>query len=300
MAEQVPIDPAARADDPKRDAQRDDATREVAPDLAYKRLAIVNVAFYGRPEAGDRQWVLIDAGVIGTTGLIASAAEQRFGEGARPAAIVMTHGHFDHIGGLKELAERWDVPIFAHPLEHPYLNGSASYPPPDPKVGGGLMSLLSPLFPRGPIDVSAWLRPLPEDASVPGMPGWRWLHTPGHSVGHVSFWREADRTLIAGDAFITTRQESAYAAIAQSPELHGPPMYYTPDWQKSRASVELLAGLEPEIAITGHGPAMRGPEMRAALHTLARDFDGVAVPAHGRYVDDPARIEHGTAYKPAR
>ena len=73
------------------------------------------------------------------------------------------------------------------------------------------MSLLAPLFPRRPIDVSRWLQRLPEDGSVPQMPGWRWIHTPGHTPGHISFWRERDRTIIAGDAFITTNQESAYA-----------------------------------------------------------------------------------------
>ncbi len=69
------------------------------------------------------------------------------------------------------------------------------------------MPLLAPLFPRRPIDVSRWLQRLPEDGSVPQMHGWRWIHTPGH----ISFWRERDRTIVAGDAFITTNQESAYA-----------------------------------------------------------------------------------------
>lgn len=89
-------------------------------------------------------------------------------------------------------------------------------------------------------------------------------------MGHVSLWREEDRALVAGDAFITTNQESAYAVAVQKPELHGPPMYYTPDW--------------PALAITGHGRALRVEEMRAALHTLARDFDRIAVPEQGRYV----------------
>jgi hypothetical protein len=52
-----------------------------------------------------------------------------------------------------------------------------------PHCGGGVMPPLAPLFPRGPIDVSRWLQALPDDGSVPQMPGWHWIHTPGHTPG---------------------------------------------------------------------------------------------------------------------
>ena len=294
---QIPLGPAAVAQDPDGDKRRDDDTRQIAPDLAYRKLSIANVAFYGAPGDGDGGWVLVDAGIPRSTSSILEAAGKRFGPGARPAAIVMTHGHFDHIGALEDLAQRWQVPVYAHRLELPYLNGSASYPPPDPTVGGGLMAWASPLYPTSPVDVSQWLRPLPEDGSVPEMPGWRWVATPGHTPGHIAIWREADRALIAGDAFITTRQESAYAVLTQAAELHGPPMYFTPDWDTARRSVETLAALQPELVVTGHGPALRGEEMRRALDLLARDFDRIAVPSSGRYRLNPARPEDGMAYR---
>lgn len=294
MPQQIPVDEVALTgiEIP------DEAVHEIAPDLAYRRLAMVNVVLFGQPKS--REWVLVDAGLPGTAGMIARSAEARFATDGPPAAILLTHGHFDHVGALRTLAERWNVPIHAHVLEHPYLNGTSAYPKPDPSVGGGVMSLLAPLFPRGPLDVSLWLRPLPVDGTVPFMPGWTWIHTPGHSVGHVSLWREADRSLIAGDAFITTAQESAYAVAVQEPELHGPPMYFTPDWQKAGESVATLAALEPEVVVTGHGRAMRGSAMRTALHRLAEQFDRVAVPHDGRYVDHPARAEDGSSYPTAR
>lgn len=288
MSEQIPLDSSSLADNPKADAKRDDHTREVLSDVAYKRLGIVNVVFYGKANAGPDSWVLIDAGVAGSAGVIRRTAEERFGKEARPAAIVMTHGHFDHAGGLETLAEEWDVPVFDHELELPYLNGTDSYPPADPTVGGGMMALLSPLYPRSPYNVARWLKPLPADGSIPHMPGWKWIHVPGHTPGQVALWREGDRVLLAADAFITTRQESAYAVAAQKPEMHGPPMYFTPDWDGARASVERLAALEPELVATGHGPAMQGPEMRDALKDLAQNFDEIAVPKQGRYVKEPA------------
>ena len=268
----------------------------VASDIAWRRLAMVNVVFLGPRGAGDRGWILVDAGLRGTTRLIEAAAAERFGEGARPAAIELTHGHFDHVGARETLARRWDAPVYAHPHEHPYLTGAAAYPPGDPGTGGGVMPALGRFFPTGPVDVSDRLRALPEDGGVPGAPGWRWIHMPGHSPGHVSLWREADRALVAGDAVITTRQESAYSIATQAAEMHGPPAYFTIEWDRAADSARALAALEPELLVTGHGRPMAGPEMRTALHMLAAEFESIAVPHGARYLREPARQDAG-AYR---
>jgi glyoxylase-like metal-dependent hydrolase (beta-lactamase superfamily II) len=228
----------------------------------------------------------VDTGLPRAEDRILSWAAHTFGP-SKPAAIILTHGHFDHAGSAVELASHWNVPVFAHPLEHPYLNGTAPYPPPDPTVGGGIMSLMSRLFPRDPVDLTEWLEPLPPDGSVPGLRDWRWLHTPGHTSGHISLFRESDWLLLAGDAFVTTKQESFLAVATQRPELHGPPAYFTTDWDAARESVESLAALQPSIVATGHGLPLSGAEVAPALEALAANFDTVARPAHGRYVDSP-------------
>jgi glyoxylase-like metal-dependent hydrolase (beta-lactamase superfamily II) len=263
----------------------------VTDDLAYIRTGIVNLYLYGRPGAPSGAWVLIDAGMPGSAWRIRRAAQEWIGPWARPAAIVLTHGHFDHVGGLTELLRHWDVPIYAHRLELPYLTGRSAYPSPDPTVGGGALAALSGLYPRGPIDLGDRVQALPENGSLPGMPGWRWIHTPGHTPGHISLFRDEDRTLIAGDAFVTTKQESASAVLAQRPELHGPPAYFTADWESARRSVEQLAALEPQRVATGHGPPLHGPRMQQDLLDLARNFDRRAVPPHGRYVTQPALFD---------
>jgi len=156
---------------------------------------------------------------------------------------------------------------------------------------------LSPLFPRSPIDLGAKLNALPADGSIPAMPGWRWIHTPGHAPGHVSLWRDSDRTIIAGDAFITTGQESAYEVAVQKLEIHGPPRYFTPDWQAAHRSVQAIADLSPELAITGHGAPVSGEGLRKGLHLLADNFQSIAVPEKGKYVRHPALVADGTVYR---
>jgi glyoxylase-like metal-dependent hydrolase (beta-lactamase superfamily II) len=256
---------------------------EVARDVAVMRCGMVNVAAVG----DSARWVLIDAGFSGYGPALRAAAETRFGPRHPPEAILLTHGHFDHVGGLHDLLAEWDVPVYAHRLEVPYLSGRSPYPPADPLVGRGALAFVSRAYPRGPIDIGSRLHPLAADG-IPSLPDWRWIHTPGHTAGHVSFFRERDRVLVAGDALTTTRQESVLAVLSQRAELHGPPAYFTQDWDRSRDSVRVLARLAPELLVAGHGRPWAGGDMRRQLENLARRFDEMERPRYGRYTKQPA------------
>ncbi len=249
---------------------------DVLPDVYCYPVQIVNVYFVGHPASGE--WVLVDTGMPRCEKDIIREAADRFGEGVAPRAIILTHGHFDHVGAVVELAQHWEVPVYAHALELPYLTGQTAYAPPDTHAGGGIIPSLAGFFPREPIDLGHHVEALPEDGSIPSLPDWRWLHTPGHALGHVSLFRDSDRALLAGDAFVTVRQESLYQVFTQHREISGPPRYFTPDWEAARCSVATLAELAPSVAMTGHGLAMSGESLRDGLRRLLNNFEERAMP----------------------
>lgn len=257
---------------------------EVLPDLYCYTNKIVNLCFVGnRSEVGE--FILVDAGMPKSANEIVTEVAERFGEKNHPKAIVLTHGHFDHVGSLVELLEKWDVPVYAHELELPYLIGEKDYPPGDPTVDGGLVSELSPMFPNHGINIKGNINKLPTDGTIPTMKGWKWIHTPGHTPGHISLFREQDRALIAGDAFVTVKQESLYKVMIQQKEISGPPKYYTTDWDAAFESVKKLQALKPRIAITGHGLPMSDEELEKNLRKLAEHFAEIAIPENGRFVN---------------
>lgn len=253
------------------------------PDVICHTIQIVNICLVDLPETSE--FVLIDAGMPESAEEIFNLVAERYGPGMKPQAIILTHGHFDHVGAIIELVNEWKAPVYAHQDEIPFLTGMKKYPKPDPTVEGGMVAKMSPMFPIEPIDLGEYVQVLPKDESVPFLPEFKWIHTPGHSPGHVSLFRERDRTLIVGDAFVTVKQDELYKVFTQKAEVNGPPRYLTTNWQEAKQSVQKLAALKPEVAITGHGVPLAGDELRTDLERLAEQFDELAVPDYGKYVD---------------
>ena len=256
----------------------------------------VNVYFIETGTPGE--WVLVDTGLPGWEKSIIAAADQIFYPGSHPEAIILTHGHMDHAGSAQALAEHWKVPVLAHPLEMPFLTARAVYPPADPTVaGGGSLAFVSRFFPPQSFQLSDHVQHLPpNDVDPPFLPDWEWLHVPGHAPGQIALFRQKDRTLLGADAFATCNHESIPSVLLQLPEISiaGAPFNY--NWQEVGESIRQLAALEPAAIGCGHGPAIKGPQAAEGLRQLAREF---RVPAHGRYVQHPARTdESGVAYVP--
>ncbi|RAW02165.1 MBL fold metallo-hydrolase [Pseudochryseolinea flava] len=269
----------------------------IADGVWGKKDVFVNYYFIKSGESDA--WFLVDAGLKWSASRIRMTARKLFGAGSKPAGIILTHGHFDHVGALKALLSEWNVPVYAHEMEIPYLSGEASYPPADPTAGGGMMTTMSWMYPTGPIDIKENLRPIPISGRIPGLEEWLVIDTPGHSPGHISLFRERDKLLIAGDAIVTTQAESAIDALSYKEKLSGPPKYMTCNWASAKMSVMKIAGLNPNIVASGHGHPMEGEHLTNTLQQLLSKFDDVAVPKQGRYVNQPAVTNNrGVVYVP--
>ncbi len=264
------------------DKQRD-LMSLVAEGVYRTEIIFVSAYFVDTPENSPDSWILVDTGLPLSEGKIRRAARSRYGKNAKPTAIVLTHGHFDHAGAAYNLAENWNVPIYAHRLEMPYLTGKSDYPPPDSTMGGAIAQMAR-LFPHGGYDFGSRVREMPENGELAELPNWKLLHTPGHTAGHVSLWRESDRTLLAGDALATMNLDSWISQVTKKKEFCNPPAPFTTDWQAARRSVEMLAKLEPKIVGAGHGNPIKNEETAERLNNFAHNFQ---LPEHGRYVKNP-------------
>ncbi len=268
--------------------------QQIFPGLARVPTVFVNAYFIGDP---DGRWAVVDTGLLGFAATIIEKAQRRFGPRSRPEAVFLTHGHFDHAGNATALADHWGVPVYAHRLEMPYLTGRSDYPTPDPTVGGAI-AMMSRVMPYGARNLGTRLRALPADTTpggdshetgdLPGMDGWRWLHTPGHSPGHVAFYRRGDRTLLAGDAVATVDMDSYVALATRRKEIATGGAPFICDWKQYALSVWQLADLEPLTLACGHGIPLKGGEVAEELGRFARHF---SPPRHGRYVHEPARTD---------
>lgn len=218
--------------------------------------------------------VLVDAGWAGTAGSVQRAVERLLGPNEVPGAILLTHLHPDHSGAAGSLARNWDVPVYVHPEELPMAAGKYRREfsmPLDRWIVDPFLHLL-PARTRRRIeaggDISDVIRPLPPGRDVPGLPGWAFVHTPGHTPGHVAFWRSSDRVLITGDAVLTVNLNSLPGLLLGRPSIAGPPRYTTWDWKKAMDSIQVLANLGPRILAPGHGRPL-AMDVVSRLHALA-------------------------------
>jgi hydroxyacylglutathione hydrolase len=162
----------------------------------------------------------------------------------RPAlAHVLTHAHPDHQGASHAVCEALGIPLWCGEADADAVENPALIIERLPRHW--LNRTIGPLF-AGPAHPVA--RRLREGDEIGGFVV---LDTPGHSVGHVSFWRERDRVLILGDVLANLRMATGL------PGLREPPTIFTPDAARNRGSARRAAALCPDLVCFGHGPPLR-------------------------------------------
>lgn len=163
-------------------------------------------------------------------------------------AHALTHAHPDHAGGSNAVCEALGLELWAPANDAADAErGKASVAP-----GTWATPLLehAPGFPPQPV-----ARRLTEGDEVAGFTV---LEVPGHSPGHVAFWREADRVLIAGDVCFNLNP------LTTRPGLRPPPRVLTFDPRRNEASIRRAAALRPRVALFGHGPPLFEAEAKLA------------------------------------
>ncbi len=167
------------------------------------------------------------------------------------AAHALTHAHPDHQGASHAVCEQLGIPLWCGQGDVPAMETPGGIK--NPKAPRWLERIQERFWTGPPHPVS---RALGEGDEVAGFTV---LETPGHSPGHVSFWRESDRTLIVGDVLGNMN------FITGIPGLNTPPDMFTPDPARNRESARRLAELRPALACFGHGAPLRDPDKLAAF-----------------------------------
>lgn len=205
---------------------------EVAPDL--QRLSLLPLDLINVYLLGD---VLLDAGGHLARRRLLRALEER-----PITALVLTHAHFDHQGGSHAVCRERDIPLWCGEGDRAAVETGE----------------LSRLYP----DRSSFIARLGDRLAGPGHPvertlrdgdevdGFVVVETPGHTPGHLAFWRERDRVLVLGDVLFHRNP------LTLRPGLAEPYEFLVSDPVLARGAVRRLAGLEPRIVCFGHGPPL--------------------------------------------
>lgn len=143
--------------------------------------------------------------------------------------IVLTHGHSDHVGALKKILKTESVPAYAHHIEIPYMEGDLAYPRRKKAAQSVEKNVAQPLIED-------------QQGNLQSIGGLKPYLAPGHSPGHVVYYHEKDRVLLAGDLFTSKKGK-----------LHRPMPMFTADMNEAIRSSEIVRLLNPDRLEVCHG-----------------------------------------------
>lgn len=167
--------------------------------------------------------------------------------------IVLTHGHSDHVGALNAILKENNVPVYAHQIEIPYMEGAIPYP----RRKKAAQSVSKGISRALPVD---------EHGNLQKISGLIPYHTPGHSPGHVAYYHEEDQVLLAGDLFTSKKGQ-----------LQKPMAMFTADMKEAVNSSNIIEQLKPKRVEVCHGDAVLQPanQIERYLQQMNHEFGSI-------------------------
>ena len=167
------------------------------------------------------------------------------------AAHALSHAHPDHLGSSRALCEHFKIPLWCGEGDRIAVeSGDLTQILPSPE---GWIARVARAFARPGQTVSRALREGDE------IGGFTVIEAPGHTPGHLAFWRARDRLLVLGDVLFNRNPVTLRGGLAE------PFRWATVDPRLNRASARKLAALEPAVVCFGHGPPLRDSEALASF-----------------------------------
>lgn len=240
---------------------------EVAPDVFRLGDRLFNFFLL----RDGRRFTLVDGGLPGHAGQLRGVLGALGGGLSDIEAVLVTHGHLDHLGLVEKVRRQASATVYVHPADGGRAaRGGAQLPPP------GLMKnawrptpfailatgALRGIFFGASIRQFTPLEPGPLD--VPGRP--EVLHVPGHTAGSVAFWLAEQRALLAGDALVTL---DMIHGGATPPRLA--PRGTHDDWPEAIESLAVFEDLGRAVVLGGHGDPWQGDMAEAVRGARAAE-----------------------------
>lgn len=229
--------------------------KQIVPGLYYFTGLILGHAYLITEGDG---LTIIDASIPGAAPKIVAQLKTAGYQPSDVKRILITHAHFDHVGGLPELARLTGAPVICSAVEKPQVSDSAPIVPPKPES--------IPAWQRFMVNNNQVMKPTPvartlSDGEI--MPevfgGLQAVAAPGHSPGHTAFWQPERRIIIMGDV------------LFNAPWMMLPFPAFTTDMAENIRSLKKIAAMDVETACFGHGsPIVSGAA--AKLRAFAAKF----------------------------
>ncbi len=233
-------------------------------ELPWRIFDLVNAPVSVWLVRGEGGYTLIDTGPPETADLMVAAVARATG-GRGPQRVLLTHGHYDHAGGLEALRVAWNPALLCHREEVPFVTGEMDYRHLRPR---SFTFWIGRFF----LARNDWGLPVARDLEGgQAADGMAVIHLPGHTPGQIGFLHPQDRAMICGDAVMNLKGRlSPPAAIA------------TPDPETARASIRRLGELDYAHLLPSHGPPIldRG---REALLTFLGEGQAEEEPLTGQW-----------------